>query len=199
MAPTLANQEDRPRQQNVADPNAPFVVRASRPVLTTREPILDVQAVPTCVPAQLTAFESAAQSIGQQHTLRVSIVNRQEACRLGGFPSVSLIDPSGAVLGNVELHRVSHQAILASLHPPATSIADAGVPDTAPSPQVLLAARGEADFELGWSSGEGCAQVSRIAVAAPGTTESILLGRLLQICGKTLFITAVSPPENFNP
>lgn len=197
MAPTLASGDAAPVNRNVADPNAPFIVKAAHPVLATREPILDINGVPPCLPSQLTAFESGAQTVGRNHSLRISIVNRQDACRLGGFPSVALLDAHGDLLGNIGLERVSHDIILASLRPATQPVTSNGN-ELAPSPQVLLATKGEADFELGWTSGPECAEVSRIAIAAPGTTESIVMGRVLQICGNKLLITAVSPPDAFH-
>ena len=184
--------EDGQLARNVADPNAPFSVPAPR--LAIRQPLLDVNGVAPCQPAQITLFESRAQASGPHHTLRLSLANTGEACRLGGFPSISLLGPGGQVLGNIRIRKVSADSMTASLASPVlpASAQQDEQPD-APSPQVLLSAKGEADFQVGWTSGPNCEQVSRIAVAAPGTTRSILITRPLDVCEDQVLITAVSP------
>ena len=178
---------------NVADPNAPFTVMPPGPRLAVRQPaVLDVNGLPPCDPGQITLYESRAQANGPHHTLRLSLANTGEACRLGGFPSISLLGADGTVLGNIRIHKVSNQSMTASL---ASPLLPAAVKQEAefdmPSPQVLLSAKGQADFQLGWTSGPNCEQVSRIAVAAPGTTRSILISRALAVCEDQVLITAI--------
>ena len=184
--------EDGQMARNVADPNAPFSVLA--PHLATREPMLDVNGVAPCQPAQITLFESRAQASGPHHTLRLSLANSGEACRLGGFPSITLLGSGNQVLGNIRIRKVSAGSMTASLASPVQpASAQQDESSDVPSPQVLLSAKGEADFQLGWTSGPNCEQVSRIAVAAPGTTRSVLISRPLAVCEDQVLITAVSP------
>ena len=196
-APGLSGGDDSmKRAHNVADPNAPFSVPAPR--LVVRQPVLDVSEVAPCEPGQVTLFESRAQANGPHHTLRLSLENTGPACRLGGFPSVSLLGAGGEVLGSIHIRRVSRDSMAASLGAPSSSVspvssAVAQADPDAPSPQILLSAKGQADFQLGWTSGADCEQVSRIAVAAPGSTRSILISRPLAVCEDQVLITAVSP------
>ncbi len=193
-APGLRGDEMVKRAHNVADPNAPFSVPAPR--LAVRQSLLDVNDVAPCAPAQVTLFESRAQANASHHTLRLTLENTGEACRLGGFPSVSLLGAGGEVLGNIRIRKVSSDTMQASLDPAALpASAQAGEQPAAPSPQILLSARSGADFQLGWTSGANCQQVSRIAVAAPGTTRSILIPRPLAVCEDQVLITAVSPSD----
>ncbi len=191
-APGIDGEPASMRGHNVAAPNAPFSVLASAPKLATREPILDVHAVPDCVPAQLSLFETRARSAGMHHTLRLTLANTDKACRLGGFPAVSLLGADGSVLAAVRVQQVSESAMQATLLNPGEARVEATAED-APSPLVLLASHDEASFELGWTSGPSCLEVSRIAVAAPGTTQSVLLNRPLAVCEQQLLITAVAP------
>ncbi len=188
LAPGMRD-EDRGRiARNVVDPNAPFTIPAPR--LVMRDAILDPSGVPACSPAQLSLFESRAEINGARHAVRFTLANNQAACRLGGFPSITLLQADGTVLGGVRIRRVSDDTVQASL----TSQAGGSMNDVldAPSPQVLLPAKGQAAFELGWTSGPSCAEVSRIAIAAPGTTQSVEISRPIQLCEDQLLITAVS-------
>ena len=190
-------------ERNLADPNAPFTIPAGKPQLRTREPLLDVTDVGQCSQPQLLLFESRAQSNGDHHTLEYTIQNRGEGCRLGGFPAVSLLRADGSVAGTVRLEKVSSQRMAATLTPaPAAGSAvaqEASAVDEAPSPQVLLPARGSAAFELGWTTGPGCEQVSRIAIAAPGSTRPVVLPRPLVVCENRILITAVAPSGGGRP
>lgn len=191
-APGLnANGDRMPTMRNVADPNAPFTLRPGPPQLSKRQPLLDVTNVPPCLEEQLSLFETRSQVTGDNHTLRLTLENKGDACRLSGFPSITLLGPTGNVLGGVEIQKVSRDTIEASLThaggvQPAAAL-------TEPSPQVLLPARGDAAFQLGWTSGAECEKVNRIAVAAPGNTQSAYIPRQLTLCENRILITAVAP------
>ena len=104
--------------RNVADPNAPFTLRPETPHLAKRQPILDVNAVPVCAEAQLSLFETRSRLNGNQHTLRLTLENQGTACRLSGFPAITLLGPDGAILSGVEVQKVSADTLAASLKPP---------------------------------------------------------------------------------
>ena len=182
--------------RNVANPNGPFAVVA--PHLAVREPLLDVNGVPSCAPQQLSLFESRAEINGVHHAVRLTLENSGSACRLSGFPSITLLQADGSVLGGVRIEKVSSSAMRASLT--ASSVMQEAAALDTPSPQVLLPARGEAAFEVGWTSGPRCAEVSRIAIAAPGMVSSVQNSTMqvahpIQICEDQVLITAISQPD----
>ncbi len=182
--------------RNVADPNAPFSVPS--PKFAIREPLLDVNGVDPCAPAQLSLFESRAQVNGMHHTVRFSIANSGYACRLGGFPSVTLLRADGSVIGGLRIRKVSSDSMSASLGSPIEQTADTlpgETAATAPSPMVLVPSKGEAAFQIGWTSGMHCEQVSRIAIAAPGATQSMQISRPISLCEDQILITAVAPAD----
>ncbi len=189
--------DDAGMARNVADPNAPFSVRSAHPMLTKREALLDVNGVPPCSLGQLTLFESRAQSNGARHTLRFSMSNTGEACRLSGFPAISLLRADGSVLGDVRIRKVSSDSMTASLAASSLTQNEDQSEDTldSPSPQVLLPARGEAAFQLGWTAGPACEQVSRIAIAAPGATRGVVVARPIAVCEDQILITAVGASD----
>ncbi len=193
-APGIENNTSQAR--NAANPNGPLISIKSAPHLAQRATLLDVSNLEPCQPVKLTLSETQAQSSGSSRTLRFNLINVGEACRLGGFPAISLLGPNGKVLTNVQIHKVSTTAMEASIALPGTTPARSqDSPGTAPSQQIMLAKEGQAEFQIGWTTGTGCEQVSRIAVAAPGTTRSILIGRPLAVCDGEILLTAVSLPD----
>ncbi len=190
-APGLRNGEMVRVARNVADPNAPFSVRSPR--LAQRPPLLDVNGVPPCDPTGLSVFESRAEVNGTHHAVRFSLVNNGEACRLGGFPSITLLRADGSVVGGVRIRKISADTMRASLTSPSTARADTSL--DAPSPQVLLPAKEQAVFELGWTSGPRCEAVSRIALAAPGSMTSMQVSRPISVCESQVLITAIAPSD----
>jgi hypothetical protein len=189
-APGLRNGDSMPMRRNVADPNAPFTLMPQPAHLEKREPILDIDEVPDCAPQQLNFFESRAESNGPHHSLRFTIANGGTACRLGGFPSITLLAPDGSVLGGIHVRKVSRQSLAATLGPVSSAPRDAAL--DRPSPQVLVLARGQAAFQLGWTTGANCEQVGRIAIAAPGQTATIVIPRTLTVCESQVLVTAVA-------
>jgi hypothetical protein len=176
--------------RNVADPNAPFTLRPKTPQLAKRQQILDVNGVPVCAETQLSLFETRSRLNGNNHTLRLTLENQGTACHLIGFPAITLLGADGSVLPGIEIHKVSADILAASLSPSASSTETA---PSGPSGEVLLPARGDAVFELGWTSGANCTQVSRLAVSAPGNTEPSYVPRQLSVCENRLMVTAVAP------
>ncbi len=179
-----------PMRRNVADPNAPFTLMPQPARLEKREPILDINDVPACAPEQLSFFESRAQSSGPHHSLRFTVANSGSACRLGGFPSITLIAPDGSVLGDIHVRKVSQESLAATLGPASAVPQDAALDQ--PSPEVLVVTRGQAAFQLGWTAGTNCELVGRIAIAAPGDTATIIVPRALDVCEGQVLVTAVS-------
>ncbi len=75
-------------------------------------------------------------------------------------------------------------------------LASADLSSNLPSPQVLLPTHGDAAFDLGWTTGPDCEQVSRIAITAPGADSgnmrSVVIPRQLVVCEDQILITAVA-------
>ena len=141
-------------------------------------------------------------SLGRRRTghiirCELTLENLGPACRLGGFPAISLIDGDGAVLGAIQVRKVSSATMAASL---VAMRGEGGeeVPQ-APSPQVLLPSKGGAEFQLGWVSGSACKQAARIAIAAPTTAAAnapaVIISRPLSVCEDQVMITAIASPE----
>lgn len=195
MAPALRSE---PSAHNVANPNAPFSVRpvSAPPRLSQRPLLLDINNVEPCSPSQLSVWESAARSNGIHHSLRFSIGNAGEACRLRGFPSISLQRADGSLLGEITLHKVSDSTLSATLSESAATVSDS--PQSIPSPAVLLPTKGEASFALGWTTGSSCELVSRIAIGVPGTGRAIVVPRSLVLCHSEVLITAVESAAGDN-
>ncbi len=183
--------EERPSKARVADPNGPFTIAAPR--LVARKPLLDVNGVPECGADQLSLFESRAEIHGLHHAVGFTLRNSGAACRLSGFPSITLLGEDGGVLGSIRIEKVSRSALRAYLVDPAQA-REAAMPD-APSPRILLTGQDEAAFEVAWTSGPRCAEASRIAIAAPGALSSVEIARPLQVCEDQVLITAVSQPD----
>ena len=182
---------------NVADPNAPFAVLSTTPHLAQREPLLDVNAVPVCDPSQLKVWESSASANGAHRSLRYTLSNTGAACKLAGFPAVTLLGVDGGVLGAIRVQKVSQNAIVASVQPGApVAVSDDAL--SAPSAPVLLIPKGQAGFYIGWTSGPTCRQIGKIVIAAPGSAQSVIIPRQLSVCESRLMISAVSPNNQGN-
>ncbi len=191
LAPTLWAEDGPTRNvHNVANPNAPFAVLAAQPRLTHRPEIVDATSVPVCNPATLRVWESGADVNGPRHRIRYTVSNAGEACRIAGFPAVTLLDGTGTVLGSIQMDRVSDDIISAHLRQESIAYTQEA---EMPSQPVLLLPEGRAAFELGWTSGAACQQVSRIAIAAPGSAQSVILPRQLSVCSDRVLLSAISP------
>ena len=195
VAPGIANGDSGyGPMRNLSDPNAPFAVLAASPHLEKRPALLDVNAVPVCDPSNLHVWESGANVNGNHRTIRYTLSNSGDACRLTGFPAITLLAPGGRVLGSVRLQKVSEETIAATLTN-AGGIVPADSSASYPSEPVLLVPKGRAGFDIGWTSGPACQQVSQIVIAAPGSDHSVIIPRQLTVCAERLLVSAVSPAE----
>lgn len=194
-APGLQPDTDRARQ-NVADPNAPYLLAATSPRLKMRPPLLDSNAVHVCSITQLSIFESQATKDGPRHTVRFTVSNSGDPCRISGFPAVTMLRADGSVLGDIRVRKLSGEGFQAFLAAPAMPVQD--TERSAPSAPVLLVPQGEAAFRLGWTAGTDCEQVGKIAISAPGVSgqvRAVLIPRQLTVCQGQVLITAVSAPD----
>lgn len=185
--------EDAPlTSRGGANPNAPYVMLDRSAHLVKRDAPIDLNAAEPCAAVDLGLFESGAHVDGDRRSVRLNLVNHTtRACRLSGYPSISLLRQDGSLIGSVAIEKVTATTLEAALKPkpPKGALEDAAA---RPSPYVLLAPSGEATFEVGWTSGAHCDQVGAIAVAAPGTLQSFTVHHAFKLCEGRILITAVS-------
>ena len=180
-------------RRNVADPNAPFMLidRTPHPIA---QPVSGEDATASCDLSALSVSEISASMTDGFRSIRLAFVNRGEtACRLGGFPSITLLDQDGQPVAGIAIEQTGEAAF-------AGSIADPTVATAVQTPaQVLLPPRGAASFQIGWAAGEYCRLISRFVVSAPGAAsqsdaimEKFAFDRPLTICSGQLRVTALS-------
>lgn len=175
-----------------ANPNAPYSVLESQPKLLTRSAALtaDLAQAEPCLPVQLAVFEVAANVDGNRRSVTLGFVNRGAApCKIGGYPEIQLLDAHHQIMANVVIERVSATTLTAGVAPPAQP-ATAATPAAA---EVFLAPHSEADFQIAWTTGDGCPEISQISVAAPGSHHLFILNRRIALCEGPIQITALQP------
>ena len=189
-APALLN-EDSPRAHGGTNPNAPYLVAAAGPQLVKRSEAPG-SAVNPCESKDLAVTEIAAAVNGGYRAVKLAFDNEGIApCHIGGYPIISLLDHTGTPVANLVVDRVTASSIGARLSqsplPAADSKSDA---------QVTIAPKGEAWFQVGWSTGQNCPVVSRISVTAPGGTESFTVNHPLTVCEGRVQITTLHSDQD---
>lgn len=189
-APALLN-EDAPRAHQGTNPNAPYLVAAG-PQLVKRSEAGASAAASPCEGKDLSITEIAAAVNGDYRAIKLAFDNDGLApCRIGGYPAISLLDKTGTPVANLVVDRVSASSISARL---AQGPVRAAV--SKPEAQVTIDPKGEAWFQVGWSTGEGCPVVARINVTAPGSTQSFSVNHPLAICDGHVEITTLHADED---
>ncbi len=190
-APSL-NEDSPLASRGGANPNAPYTVVDHSAKLVKRQAMLDVNGVEPCAAADLDLFESGARIDGERRSVRLNLVNHAKAaCRLSGYPAISLLRPDGTLIGSIAIQKITATTLEAALRP-AGAVRTGAEVEERPAPEVLLAPGGEAAFEVGWTSGTLCDQVGMIAVAAPGTLQSFTVRHALNVCEGRILVTALS-------
>lgn len=190
-APLL--QQDAPlHARGGTNPNAPYTIANVTPQLVKRTVAVDPTAVDTCDSARLSVTEIAAAVNGNYRAVKLAFNNESDApCKLGGYPSLSLLDGNNVPVASVVVDRVTSSTLSAELSQKPVQIAA-----TSPDAEVVLAPKGEAWFQLGWSSGDGCPVISRISVSAPGSSETFTVSHPLTVCeGRVQITTLRSGPD----
>ncbi len=190
-APAILN-EDGPHARGGANPNAPYMIASTSPQLVKRSDTTATKASNLCESKDLAVTEIAAAVNGNYRAVKLAFDNEGLAsCHLGGYPVVSLLDQSGTPVANLVVDRVTTSTLSAQLAqgPAQTAMAK---PDT----QITIAPKGEAWFQVGWSTGQGCPVVSRINVSAPGSTESFTVNHPLTVCEGHVQITTLHSDED---
>ena len=179
-----------------ANPNAPYAMVDHTAHLVTRPTQVDLSAAVPCMASDLSLFESGAHVDGNRRSVRLNLVNHaKEACRLSGYPAISLLRADGSLLGSLQIEKVVATTLEAALTSPrGGGLNQVASTDVAPAPSapVLLLPAGEAAFEVGWTSGPDCDQVGAIAVAAPGTVQTFVVRHTLTVCDGRIRVTAVN-------
>lgn len=184
-APVLLD-EDSPRAHGGTNPNAPYLMAAGSPQLVKRSETTTTASGP-CESKDLAVTEIAAAVNGNYRAVKLAFDNEGiTPCHIGGYPTISLLDKTGTPVANLVVDRVSESSISARLSqgPMQTSAAK-------PDAQVTIAPKGEAWFQIGWSTGQDCPVVSRISVTAPGATESFSVNHPLTVCEGRVQITTL--------
>jgi hypothetical protein len=197
-------QEDGPQNpRGGTNPNAPYLVAATKPQLVKRSDGMTADNADACDSKNLSVTEIAAAVNGKYRAVKLAFDNQGiTPCRLGGYPSISLLDQSGTPVASVVVDRVTASTLSAQLAPPSTPAPaeSAGKPeaDGKAGAQVLLMPKSEAWFQIGWSTGDGCPVVSRISVSAPGAAESFVVNHPLTICDGHVQITTLRADQDAN-
>ncbi len=185
-APILLN-EDAPHGRGGTNPNAPYMVAAADPQLVKRSGATASNAANPCESKDLAVTEIAAAVNENYRAVKLAFDNEGLApCYLGGYPSISLLDKTGTPVANLVIDRVTTSSLSARL-------SQGQVQTTAAKPdaQVTIAPKGEAWFQVGWTTGQDCPVVSRISVTAPGSTESFTVNHPLSVCEGHVQITTL--------
>ena len=192
-APIMLN-EDGPHPRGGTNPNAPYMMPASTtPQLARRSGVSTTAAVNPCDGKNLTVTEIAASVNGKYRAVKLAFDNDGlTPCRIGGYPTVALLDKTGTPVANLVVDRVTLSTLSAQLAegpvPTATVRAD--------DAQITIAPRGEAWFQVAWSSGDNCPVVSRISVSAPGSSESLTVNHPLTVCEGRVQITTLHSDQD---
>ena len=174
------------------NPNAPYMVAGNAtPRLMVRATAADAEKAGPCDPEELSVEEIAGDANGIFRSVKLAFMNRGAMpCKLGGYPSVALVDAQGAAIGSIAMEKVTAtevQAQLTSSVRPASS--------DGPAPSVTLMPHGVAAFRVAWTTGPECSQVSRILVTAPGTARAFSIHQPLRICTGRIQVTELRPDE----
>jgi hypothetical protein len=193
-APALLQEDGQLHPRGGTNPNAPYVLAGAKPQLVKRTEPANTSLADTCDGSKLTITEIAAAVNGNYRAIKLAFHNQSDtSCQLGGYPVISLLDRSGSAVASVTVDRVTMSTLSAQLtQEPAQA---AAIQSDA---SVTLAPRGEAWFQLGWATGEGCPVVSHVSVSAPGSTETFTVTHPLTVCEGRVQITTLHSDQTAN-
>src|SRR5271165_918535 len=167
-APALSG-EGQAHIRGVSDPNAPFTEKPTliaRTKTATALPSGEADpSTPACQPFDLQVYEVAASMNGLTRSVRMALKNvGANGCRLSGYPAIELEDENGAAIASIAVRQTGAASLSGAVAAP---VRDTSAPAAASPVDIVLRPGSEANFEIGWSSGEGCSVVSRFTVALP--------------------------------
>jgi hypothetical protein len=188
----LASQSGAPDDVGLRpNPNAPYILAGDNtPHLIARATAADAQNAGPCDPEALSVEEIAGDVNGIFRSVKLAFMNRGALpCRLGGYPSVGLVDTQGENIGSISIEKVSANEVMAELS------STKPVPASAPVPSVTLMPHAVAAFQVVWTTGPECSRVSRILVTAPGTRRVFSINQPLKICTGRIQVTELRLDE----
>jgi hypothetical protein len=169
------------------NPNAPFTLIDRTPRAAAHLASMTARDASPCTGKELELTEVSAEMNGNDHTVKFAFVNKgPEACRIGGYPSIDLLDEENQPLATITVEQTGKQTLDAQTGP-ATAIPDA----SAGSPQIVLDPHGEAYFGVSWTTGDDCPVVSKFGLTAPDTAESYTVSRPIRVCSGRVHVTAL--------
>ncbi|HEX3986477.1 MAG TPA: DUF4232 domain-containing protein [Acidobacteriaceae bacterium] len=172
------------------NPNAPYILPGGTPRLIRRASAEDAANAGPCDPEMLSAEEIAGDTNGVFRSVRLAFMNRGPVpCRLGGYPTVALLDAEGERVGSITSRRVSSTEVLAELG----KQLPAG--EKGPAPSVTLMPQAVAAFQIVWTTGAECSRVSRIQVTAPGSRRTFGITQPMKICTGQIQVTELRLDE----
>jgi Protein of unknown function (DUF4232) len=173
------------------NPNAPYLLAGSQaPRLIARATAADAENAGPCDPEVLSVEEIAGDANGVFRTVKLAFMNRGAMpCRLGGYPSVALVNAEGVNIGSVAIEKVNAAEVVAEFG--STQAAAA----SGPAPSVTLMPHAVAAFQVVWTTGPECSRVSRILVTAPGTRRAFSIAQPLKICTGRIQVTELRLDE----
>lgn len=197
-APALLREDAPLHSRGGTNPNAPYVVAGTSPQLVKRAETANAASINSCDGGHLAVTEIAAAMNGNYRALKLAFVNQSGApCSLGGYPAISLLNKDGSPVASVVVDRVTASVLSAQLEQ--SSVQSSVQPAaTQTDAAVVLTPKGEAWFQIGWSTGENCPTVSHISVAAPGATETLSVNHPLTVCEGRVQITTLHSDRDAN-
>lgn len=173
------------------NPNAPYILPGGEsPHLIARATAADAQNAGPCDPDVLSVENIAGDANGNFRSVKLAFMNRGAMpCKLGGYPSIALVDTQGENVGSVTAEKVGFAQVQAEFQKAKSD--DAGTP----TPSVTLMPHAVAAFQVVWTTGLECSRVSRILVTAPGMRRSFSIAQPLKICTGRIQVTELRLDE----
>lgn len=176
--------EDRKHARDATNPNGPFVlVSREKNAGASRPSPVQTTAI-ACNSDDLAVVEVSEQVNGSERYVSLAFVNEgEDVCKLGGYPTLSLLDEHGGPIGSVSVVRVNDTSQIT----PSTNPQEV----TPGLVELMLAPRGEAYFGISWVSGDQCPAVAGLAVRAPGMMRTFSINHPLSVCSGQIRVTTL--------
>lgn len=172
------------------DPNAPYILPGGTPRLIPRATALDAENAGPCNPEVLSVEEISGDANGMFRSVKLAFMNRGAApCRLGGYPTVALLNSQGESIGSIAMERVSDAEVIAELEKTRPAASGSGAPEVTLMPHAVAA------FQVVWTTGAECSSVARILVTAPGTARTFVITQPTKVCAGRIQVTQLRLDE----
>lgn len=192
--PPRLTADDRRHSRNGTNPNAPFTLTSREQRVPALRRATDPLDATSCLPDDLGVVEVAEQVNGDERFVSLAFVNEgKSTCKLGGYPTLSLLDEHGQTIGSLSVVEVADSSKVAPASPPSGAVLPTG--DNRPI-ELMLAPQGEAYFGISWTTGAQCPSVSGLSVRAPGMARSFSINHPLSVCSGQVRVTALRSTQN---